>query len=127
MIQRNTPELWVRDIEEAIGFYKQKLGFQLDARMPEDESKPVEWAMVANDNASFMFQHRDEEKQTDGVAFYLFVDGIDATIEEIRSRGVALEGPVDQFYGYREATVTDPSGYKLVFTAPVPETPSASA
>ena len=120
MIQRNTPELWVRDIEEAIRFYAEALGFQLEARMPEDESKPVEWAMVANDNASFMFQNRDEPKQTDGVAFYLFVDDIDRTIEQLRAAGAALEGPVDQFYGYREATVSDPSGYKLVFTAPVP-------
>ena len=120
MIQRNTPELWVRDIQEAIRFYTQVLGFQLEARMPEDEAEPVEWAMVASDNASFMFQHRDEEKRADGVSFYLFVDKINATIEELRSRGAALEGPVDQFYGYREATVTDPNGYKLVFTAPVP-------
>ena len=127
MIQRNTPELWVRDIEEAIRFYTQTLGFQVEARMPEDEAKPVEWAMVANNNASFMFQHRDEAKRTDAVVFYLFVDDVDATVEELRSRDAALEGPVDQFYGYREVTVADPSGYKLVFTAPVPATSSAGA
>jgi len=127
MIQRNTPELWVRDIDEAIRFYAQTLGFQLDARMPEEESGRVEWAMVAREKASFMFQHRDEEKRTDGVSFYLFVDKIDATIGELRSRGAVLEGPVDQFYGYREATVTDPSAYKLVFTAPVPASVQAGA
>ena len=127
MIQRNTPELWVHDIEEAICFYTETLGFRIEARMPEDQTKPVEWAMVANDNASFMFQHRDEPKLTDAVAFYLFVDDVDATVEDLRSRGAALEGPVDQFYGYREVTVTDPSGYKLVFTAPVPATLSAGA
>jgi catechol 2,3-dioxygenase-like lactoylglutathione lyase family enzyme len=36
MIQRNTPELFVRDVEEAIGFYTETLGFQLEGRMPED-------------------------------------------------------------------------------------------
>ena len=120
MIQRNTPELFVRDVEESIRFYTERLGFQLEGRMPEDQSKPVEWAMVANGNASFMFQQPESPKQPDGVVFYLAVDDADATIDDLRSRGASVEGPVDQFYGYREATVTDPSGYKLVFTAPIP-------
>jgi uncharacterized glyoxalase superfamily protein PhnB len=76
--------------------------------------------MVVNGNASFMFQKRDEVKRTDGVVFYLFVDDADATSEALRARGASVDGPVDQFYGYREATVTDPSGYKLVFTSPLP-------
>ena len=120
MIQRNTPELYVRDVEEAVRFYTETLGFQLEGRMPEDESKPVEWAMVAKGNASFMFQKPEEPKRTDGVVFYLAVDDADAAIEELTAGGARVEGPVDQFYGYREATVIDPNGYKLVFTAPVP-------
>jgi hypothetical protein len=120
MIQRNTPELFVRDVEEAIHFYTETLGFNLEGRMPEDQSKPVEWAMVTGGNAAFMFQKPDEPKRTDGVVFYLAVDDADATIEELRARGATVDGPVDQFYGYREATVMDPNGYKLVFTAPVP-------
>jgi predicted enzyme related to lactoylglutathione lyase len=120
MIQRNTPELFVRDVEETIRFYTETLGFELEGRMPEDHSKPVEWAMVAGGNASFMFQKPDSPKQANGVVFYLAVDDADATIQELRARGASVEGPVDQFYGYREATVTDPSGYKLVFTSSIP-------
>jgi uncharacterized glyoxalase superfamily protein PhnB len=48
------------------------------------------------------------------------VDDTDAAIEDLRARGASVEGPVDQFYGYREATVTDPTGFKLVFTSPIP-------
>jgi predicted enzyme related to lactoylglutathione lyase len=75
--------------------------------------------MVVNGNASFMFQRPDSPKSVDGVVFYLAVDDADGAIEELRARGASIEGPVDQFYGYRQATVTDPSGYKLVFTAPI--------
>ena len=121
MIQRNTPELFVRDVEEAIRFYTETLGFQLEGRMPEDQSRPVEWAMVANGNASFMFQKPDEPKRTDSVVFYLAVEDADSTIEDLQAGGATVEGPVDQFYGYREATVKDPNGYKLVFTSPVPK------
>ena len=127
MIQRNTPELFVRDVEESIRFYTETLGFQLEGRMPEDESKPVEWAMVANGNASFMFQKPDSPRRPDGVVFYLAVGDADATIEALRARGASVEGPIDQFYGYREAAVMDPNGYKLVFTAPIPAAKSAGA
>jgi uncharacterized glyoxalase superfamily protein PhnB len=88
--------------------------------MPEDHSKPVEWAMVAIGNASFMFQKPERPKTTDGVVLYLAVDDADATIAELRGRGAVVDGPIDQFYGYREGTVSDPNGYKLVFTAPIP-------
>jgi catechol 2,3-dioxygenase-like lactoylglutathione lyase family enzyme len=71
MIRRNTPELFVRDVEESIRFYTETLGFDLEGRMPEDHSKPVEWAMVVNGNASFMFQKPDRPKEADGVVFYL--------------------------------------------------------
>jgi predicted enzyme related to lactoylglutathione lyase len=85
--------------------------------------------MVVNGSASFMFQKPDQPKQPDGVVFYLAVDDIDHTIENLRARGADVEGPVDQFYGYRyrEGTVTDPSGYKLVFTSPVPESERAGS
>lgn len=127
MIERNTPELYVRDVEEAIGFYTRTLGFQLEGRMPEDQSQPVEWAMVSNGNASFMFQKPDEPKRPDGVVFYLAVEDADRAIADLRARGAIVEGPVDQFYGYREGTVTDPSGYKLVFTSPVPAVEPANS
>jgi predicted enzyme related to lactoylglutathione lyase len=127
LIQRNTPELFVRDVDEAVRFYTETLGFRLEGRMPEEESKPTEWAMVMNGNASFMFQRPDTPKQPDGVVFYLAVEDADAAIAELRARGAVVEGPVDQFYGYREATVIDPTGYKLVFTAPVPAAQPAGA
>jgi uncharacterized glyoxalase superfamily protein PhnB len=127
LIERNTPELFVRDVEEAIHFYIEMLGFELEGRMPEDHSLPGEWAMVAKGNASFMFQKPEGPTSATGVVFYLTVEDADRMITDLRARGATVEGPVDQFYGYREATVTDPNGYKLVFTSPIPAVEPARA
>ena len=33
--------------------------------------------------------------------------------------GAEVSGPIDQPWNVREATILDPDGYKLVFTAPI--------
>ena len=128
MIKRNTPELFVHDVDEAVRFYRDVLGFEVEGRAPEDSSQPAEWAMVKSGEVALMFGgKRTKPGSADRVVFYLAVDDADATIEALRARGAAVEGPVDQSYGYREATVMDPNGYKLVFTAPVPAAQRAGA
>jgi uncharacterized glyoxalase superfamily protein PhnB len=121
MIQRNTPELFVRDVDEAVHFYRDVLGFEVEGRMPEDAAQPAEWAMVKSGAVAFMFGgNRTKPGAPDTVVFYLAVENADQSIERLHSRGEPIEGPVDQWYGMREATVTDPSGYKLVFTSAIP-------
>ena len=121
MIHRNTPELFVPDLDEAVRFYRDVLGFEVEGRVPEDASKAAEWAMVKSGDIAFMFGgNRTGPGSEDAVVFYLAVDDADQTSEELRARGASVEGPVDQWYGMREATITDPSGYKLVFTSAIP-------
>ncbi|MDO8614750.1 MAG: VOC family protein [Dehalococcoidia bacterium] len=127
MIQRNTPELFARDVDEAVRFYTEVLGFRLAHRVPEDSSQAAEWALVEQGNATFMFEKPAEPRSPYGVVFYLAVEDIEETAAALRSRGAMVQGPVDQWYGQREATVTDPSGYRLVFTAPVPAKQPAQA
>lgn len=127
MIQRNTPELFVRDVDEAVRFYTEVLGFEPAGRMPEDPAQPTAWAMVQQGGAAFMFGKPPEERSADGVVFYLAVEDATAAAETLRARGAQVEGPLDMFYGMREATVVDPNGYKLVFTSPVQVTEPAQA
>jgi predicted enzyme related to lactoylglutathione lyase len=127
MIQRNTPELFVRDVDEAVRFYTDVLGFQLEARMPEDASQPTEWAMVQQGGAAFMFEKPQQPRSPDGVAFYLAVEDAGALAGVLRGRGAAVEGPVDKHYGMREVLVTDPNGYRLIFSSAVPAVETAGA
>jgi predicted enzyme related to lactoylglutathione lyase len=119
MIKGNTPELFVSDVDAAARYYTEELGFDLVARMPEDASQPAEYARVASGGAGFMFEST-KDVSTKGVAFYIEVDDVDATARDLGARGANItEEPVDRWYGWREVTVHDRDGYKLVFTAPV--------
>ena len=93
MIQRNSPELFVRDVDEALRFYRDVLGFEVEGRMPEDNSQPVEWAMVKSGAAAFMFGgNRVKPGSQDVVVFYLAVENVDQTIHELHSRVASLRG-----------------------------------
>jgi uncharacterized glyoxalase superfamily protein PhnB len=121
VIQRNIPELFVRNVDEAVRYYIEALGFERAGRMPEDPSQPAEWAQVQQGGASFMFERAAEPRDARGVAFYLAVEDVDRAAEELRRRGARiLDGPTDQPYGMRELTIQDLDGYRLVFTSPVP-------
>jgi lactoylglutathione lyase len=57
-------------------------------------------ATVANPDAGVRFQ------------FTLAVDDVDATVEELKSRGVdLLNGPMDRPWGIRTASFRDPGGH----------------
>ncbi|HEY8491194.1 MAG TPA: VOC family protein [Dehalococcoidia bacterium] len=120
MIQQNTPELFVRDVDEAVRYYTEALGFQLAGRVPDDPTQPAEWAQVQLGNAAFMFEKAADRPRPEGVAFYLAVEDVDRAGDELRHRGARIvRGPEDMPYGMREITVEDPSGFRLVFMSPV--------
>jgi hypothetical protein len=48
-----------------------------------------------------------------------FGGDIDAFAKHARENGADVSGPINQPWNVREATVTDPDGYKLVFTVPI--------
>ena len=128
MIEGNIPEMLVRDVDAAVRYYVDALGFQVDARVPEDAAQPAEWAMVKRDNASFMFEKREPFGDGTGVDFYLNVTDVMEFLEELRTRGADVVGePEDTWYGMRNVTVRDPNGYQLIFSSPVPAKETASA
>jgi uncharacterized glyoxalase superfamily protein PhnB len=128
MIEKNTPEMLVRDVDTAVCYYTGALGFTLNARVPEDTGQPAEWAMVKRDNATFMFEKREPYGDGTGVDFYLNVTDVTEILDELRERGAEVIGePEDTWYGMRNVTVRDPNGYQLIFSSPVPVRETASA
>ena len=128
MIERNTPEFLVRDVDAAVSYYTERLGFVLDMRVPEDHGQPAEWAMVKRDNASFMFEKREPFGDGKGVDFYLNVTDVMELLDEFRGRGAEIIGePENTWYGMRNVTVRDPNGYDLIFSSPVPAKEAANA
>lgn len=129
--------LWVHDVEEALAFYTEKLGFEIreDVTLPElggyrwltigPPSQP-DVAFVLNVPSPPLFDPATAEEVTSLVArgvmpgFILSCDDCDATCEELRSRGVEFQQqPTRQPYGI-DAAFRDPSGNAVRLVQRIP-------
>lgn len=124
------------DIQRAIAYYRDTLGFELAGAMPDDDPT---WCLLKRDDVRIMFlgwhDHGDEEDHERGhdpdededahahapavSSLYFYPDDIDALWEQLRYR-VEVEHPLeDMDYGMREFTIRDPNGYALNFGSPI--------
>ena len=107
-------------------FYNQKLGFETDVRVPEED--PF-FGIVSRNDVRILLKHitksihpvpnhtRHEEARWD--AFILAADP-DALFAEFQSRGVAFhENLADTEDGLRAFEVKDHDGYVLCFGKPI--------
>jgi uncharacterized glyoxalase superfamily protein PhnB len=112
------PILDVRDVESALHFYVERLGFQVDFRYEED---PNNYAGVRRDGVCLhmQWQHEDEfKKGTAGrLRIRMIVDDPNALFEEYRAKGVFDERTQikDTPWGTREFGFRDPDGNGLTF------------
>ena len=116
-----SPNIFVRDINETINYYKQ-LGFELIMTVPEEGD--LVWAMMTCGEVTFMFQSFDslgeelpEISRQDGGSLLLYIQ-----IEEIRKFHNSIVKKVDvikglekTFYGATEFSIKDLNGYILTF------------
>ena len=112
------PILDVRDVEAALRFYVERLGFRVDFRYEDD---PDNYAGVRRGDVCLhmQWQHEDEfRKGTAGkLRVRILVDDPDALLEECRANGVVDERTQvkDTPWGTREFGFRDPDGNGLIF------------
>jgi catechol 2,3-dioxygenase-like lactoylglutathione lyase family enzyme len=112
------PILDVRHIEEAISFYTDRLGFDVDFRYEKD---PENYAGVRRDDVR-LHMHRQEETHFENgtfgrLKFRIPVDDPDALYAEFKAMGVLDDDVAVQetTWGTREFGFRDPDGNGLVF------------
>lgn len=127
------PNLMTENVNDAVAFYRDRLGFHFVAGMPwgseemvtDDRSAtPLRWAMVSLDAVRVMFQARAslaEECPPLGEAaigasatLYLEVASLDALLQRLDGRAETVVPERVTFYGMREVWIRDNSGYLLV-------------
>jgi catechol 2,3-dioxygenase-like lactoylglutathione lyase family enzyme len=109
--------LFVEDLDATKGFYQRVFGLPLVFEDPDSAvfrfgstlinllrttaaNELIEPAVVASRDAGARYQ------------FTLDVDDVDATCDQLRSRGVELiNGPMDRPWGVRTACFADPAGH----------------
>jgi catechol 2,3-dioxygenase-like lactoylglutathione lyase family enzyme len=114
---RITPFMHVPDIEAALAFFTDRLGFNCHFRV-------ADYAYVQREAAAFrLLQNRGDDGAPPGnrrFCYYIDVEDLDALVAELSPRLTGLNdgdvhGPVDQIYGQREWMIVAPDGNLLVF------------
>lgn len=126
------PNLMVDDVAQAMAWYRDTLGFEVVATVP-DEQAPV-WAMLRAGAVTLMLESRGSIEagfpqfrgQAPGVtgSLYMDVEDADALYAVIASKARIVKEPHLTFYGAREFYIEDPNGYVLGFASQQPETTS---
>ena len=116
-----SPTLAVRNMKQAIEFYKNSLGFKMGIVFPDADNP--EYADLSKDGMVLMFIPAEnvgigsQEKLGVGVNIYMQIDGdIDEYYNELKKEGVKIAVDIKyEPYGIRDFTVEDVDGYKLTF------------
>jgi catechol 2,3-dioxygenase-like lactoylglutathione lyase family enzyme len=118
-----TPFMHVRDLEGAIAFMEEVLGFRAIVRIGAD------YAYLDREGAGIrVLAYPDAhvfEGGRDRFAYYIDVRDVDAVHAELKPKLDALppedvHGPADKFYGQRELLIRAPDGQLFVFGAARP-------
>jgi uncharacterized glyoxalase superfamily protein PhnB len=133
MIKIANAQLWVHDQEEALAFYTEKVGFEVQADVTLPELGDFRWLTVGPPNQDVsvvlmaipgepVMDSETGEQVKDLVAkgfagtVFLSTDDCQASYEELRDRGVEFsETPEERPYGI-DSGFRDPSGNSIRLT-----------
>ena len=116
-IRQITPFMHAPDIEAAIAFFRDVLGFAVVVRMGD-------YAYLHRETAGIrILQNRGDDGAPPGnrrFAYYVDVHDVDTLFQELEERLARLpkgdvHGPADKPYGQRELAVVAPDGNLIVF------------
>ncbi len=119
-----TPVLIVNEIERALPFWVDRLGFAKTVEVPEGDK--LGFVILTRNGAELMLQtRRSVEKDApqfapahgaNQTALFLEVDDFEDVLKRLGDYPVAMPERV-AFYGMREIGVFDPNGHVVVFAA----------
>jgi uncharacterized glyoxalase superfamily protein PhnB len=101
------PELPVADVEKAQQYYRDVLGFDINWTYAD---KSI--GAVSRDNVAIFLSTRKGSPNI----HWIFADDIDATFEEMTSRGARITEPLEtKPWNLRQFSITDLDGNKFTF------------
>lgn len=109
-----TPRLPVADVEQALSYYTDQLGFQLGWKW----GRPLTHANVCRDAISLDLIALPIERCGTAMV-YVQLSDVDAYFSELKARNVESSELGDREYGMRDFEVVDQWGNRLAFGAPI--------
>jgi uncharacterized glyoxalase superfamily protein PhnB len=128
-----TPLLQVFDMNEAVRFYRDLLGFEMVSASPPivaAEGRYFHWCWLRLGPVEVMLNTaydanerppmRDEARWIghEDAGLYLTCPDVDAAYAHLVAQGVDAEPPTLAPYGLKRLTISDPDGYPLTFQGP---------
>ncbi|WP_255495270.1 VOC family protein [Dysgonomonas sp. 521] len=123
--QTLSPNIGVKSVDETVQFYTQTLGFKLIMSVPAPTGG-LQWAMVANGGATFMFQEMgnlsEEYPQLAGrpklgaMTFYVKMKDMQTLYEKLQGTEHIAKEMHKTFYGADEFAIFDNNGHILTIT-----------
>lgn len=112
MTQTIFPCITFRDAKASFDWLERALGAERIAVYEDDEGRVVHAELRIGDSAIMAGDERPGSTATPpGVSvIYVVVPDADAAYERAKAAGAEVTEPVDQDYGSRDITVTDPDG-----------------
>jgi uncharacterized glyoxalase superfamily protein PhnB len=115
------PVLLAPDVREALDYYRDVLGFQVEPY----ELVPEDYGYATRDGARIHLAHADacrpnSDLVSDLFDVYVWVDDVEAVHAELAGRGANIvHAPIDRPWGMREIRVRDLNGYILGLGQPL--------
>jgi len=124
------PLIQVYDMNEAVAFYRERLGFEVVAQSDErdtPEGRLFHWCWLRLGGAHLMLNTAFDEGERPSArdparqqahadtCFYFDAPDVDGVAAALRSKELPFEGPRDASYGMRQLWLSDPDGYQLCF------------
>ena len=124
-LARVAPEFFVPDVDDAVQFYTDRLGFHV-WRIQREVERAV-FAVLTFERAVVMFAHDilyaggpPSGARGVGVSTRLMVGDVDAVYRRCQENGITVVHDIaDRGYGLRDFTIEDLNGFRLRFASPL--------
>ncbi|MBS1514752.1 MAG: VOC family protein [Bacteroidetes bacterium] len=111
-IKGAAPVLPCQDVDAAIDYYKNKLGF--------DKTWVHQGFYGGAYNGSAEFHFHKAQSEIHPIIVYCFVDKVDDVYEFVKSNGVEITNELtNQVYGLRDFTIKDLNGHFISFASQI--------
>ncbi len=123
-LKKLTPNLMVEDVNQTIDFYKNMLGFEVLATVPE--TGQFNWAMLKQGDVEMQFQTRaslSEEIPTfkdraigGALTLYIDIENVTQLHASLKDKVTIVQDMHTTFYGTQEFAIQDCNGFILSFS-----------
>ena len=113
-LTRLAPEMPAANLDNALAYYEQKLGFEVAMRLPENE-----YAIVERDGVAIHLFNGGAARPS-AVGVHIFTADLDQLFTELEAKGATITQKIERKpWGNRDFRVRDDFGNELKFTEPV--------